>query len=55
LKLFRMIFSAFWEYIFLLLVKKFLDEDVLRAVLAGRRDDGVVGSEPSATNFRCRN
>jgi hypothetical protein len=36
-------------------VRKLVDKDVLTAVLAGRRDDGVAGSQPSAKNFRLRN
>lgn len=36
-------------------VRKFLDSDVVAAVLAGRQDDGVgiAGSQPTAENFRC--
>jgi hypothetical protein len=33
-------------------VIKFIDADVLKAVLAMRRDDGITDSRPSAKNFR---
>jgi hypothetical protein len=36
-------------------VRKFLDVDVLKAVLAMRRDEGIAGSQPSSKNFRFLN
>jgi hypothetical protein len=34
------------------LVLKFLDPDVLKVMLAMRRDDGLADSQPSARNLR---
>jgi hypothetical protein len=36
----------------IVLVRKFLDVDVLKAILAMRRDDGIAESQPTAENFR---